>query len=97
MSNKLKITAEQRSDAIVRLLRNEDTAQSLAQELGVSERTIYQWRVKFVAAGIQALEDSGREQNEVKRLIMEVAERDRTIAEINIATHVLKKIQNQQN
>ena len=91
MGRRSKCTPEQRGEAVLRLLRQETTGESLAREYNVAEATIYQWRKQFLEGGMQGLSGGSSARVEVERLQGEVAQRDRIIGELTVANSVLKK------
>ena len=89
------LTAEERTQIVLALLRREEPASVLARRHGISETTLGRWRDDFVAGGTEGLA-SGKhrkpgEAREVERLKAEVAERDQVIGELTIANRILKK------
>ena len=93
MGTRSALTAEQRTQLVLRLLSTEEPAAQLARRAGVSEQTLYRWCEEFIGAGRQAM-NGRRAQSEqskaVERLTAEVAERDQVIGELTIANRVLK-------
>ena len=61
MPRRSELTAEQRRDAVLALLRKEEPGAQLARRFGVSEQTLYRWRDEFLAGlhGVQELTDLG--------------------------------------
>ena len=55
MSKRIQMSAEERGELVLRLLRKEATAVELAQEASISEPTLYQWRDAFLRAGYAGL------------------------------------------
>jgi len=91
------LTAAQRRDAVLALLRREEPAARLARRIGVSEQTLYRWRDEFVAGGEAALANGkggvDAREREVRSLQKEVERRDQVIGELTIANRILKKTQ----
>jgi transposase-like protein len=89
------LTAEERAEIVLALLRREEPMSVLSKRYGVSETTLGRWRDDFIASGTQGLGSGKRrrpgEQRRVARLEAEVAERDRVIGELTIANRILKK------
>lgn len=95
MGKKSTLTAEQRSQLVLRLLSKEEPAAQVARRAGISEQTLYRWREEFIGAGKQAMNGRGARSEQAKaleRLSAEVAERDQVIGELTIANRVLKKL-----
>ena len=65
-----------RREAVLCLLRREESAAVIARRVGVSEPTLYRWRDEFLAAGEAALSGSGKQGADP---------RDRRIAELEAA------------
>ena len=89
------LTADERADIVLALLRREEPLSVLSRRYGVSETTLGRWRDDFVAAGMAGLA-SGKRRNpgatgRIERLETAVAERDRVIGELTIANRILKK------
>ncbi len=94
MGRQSVLTAAQRTEVVLQLLRREDTGKRLARQAGVSEQTLYRWRDDFVRAGQGAMNGkSGRGgmQAELERKDRQLAERDQLIGELTVANRVLKK------
>jgi transposase-like protein len=51
MAKKSELKAEERMEAVLALLRREESAAVLARRYQVSEVTLYRWRDVFLAAG----------------------------------------------
>ena len=95
MPKKSKLTPEQRTQLVLRLLSKEEPAVQIARRAGISEQTLYRWRDEFISAGKQAMNGRGAPAEQAKameRLAGEVAERDQVIGELTIANRVLKKL-----
>ena len=60
MGKQSELTAAERRDAMLVLLRREEPAARLARRVGVSEQTLYRWRDEFIAGGEAALADGKR-------------------------------------
>lgn len=96
MPRQLSLSIEQRTEAVLSLLRREEPAAAIARRFGISEPTLYRLRDQFLAAGRSAL-TQGRgkgdaQAREVERLQQDVARRDRVIGELTIANRLLKKL-----
>mgnify|MGYP005859571361 CR=1 FL=1 len=95
MSRRSQLSAEQRLEAVLSLLRREEPAGTVARRFGVSEPTLYRWRDQFLEGGKAGLASGSGKADERDRRIAEleheVAERDRYIGEQAIAIRLLKK------
>ena len=91
MSKRILMTATERGELVLRLLRKEATAVQLAHEAGISEPALYQWRDAFLQGGFSGLEDRRDTDPECRRLERELAERDQVIGEMTVALRTLKK------
>ena len=97
MGRKSDVSVEQRREAVLVLLRREESASVLARRYGVTEQTLYRWRDEFLAAGEAALAGSnGKQADAQKRRIAElekeIEKRDQVIGEITIANRFLKSL-----
>ena len=96
MPKRSNLTAAQRREAVLALLRREEPAAQLARRFGVSEQTLYRWRDTFLAGGEAALASgqNGRDarDREVHQLRAQVEERDQVIGELTVANRILKKL-----
>ena len=95
MSKKSDLPVGQRREAVLSLLRREETGVTIARRYGVSENTLFRWREDFLAAGEAGLapKSNGKRPDAqlVKQLRKELAERDQVIGELTIANRLLKK------
>ena len=95
MGRRSNLTAEERTEIVLALLRREEPLSVLAKRYGVSETSLGRWRDDFIAAGTQGLGSGKRPspgpRHQLERLESEVAERDRVIGELTIANRILKK------
>jgi len=55
MGSKSKLSVSERREAVLSLLRREESASVLARRYGISENTLYRWRDEFITAGAAAL------------------------------------------
>ena len=55
MGKKSTLTAERRTQLVLRLLSKEEPAAQTARLAGVSEQTLYRWREEFIGSGKQAI------------------------------------------
>lgn len=96
MGRPRKRSRSERRDAVLSLLRQEESAGSIARRLGVSEATLYRWRDVFLAGGDAALESQNGQVDARDRRIAElesqIAKRDQVIGEYTIANRLLKKL-----
>lgn len=90
------LSADQRVQIVLALLRKEDTLESLARKAGVSPTSLSRWRDEFVDAGKSALGSGKIAQNQLSRQINtlreELAGRDQVIGELTVANRILKKL-----
>jgi transposase len=96
MGRKSELSAEQRRDIVLMMVRKEEPITTLARRYGVCETTLHRWREDFLTAGKGALAyGRGRKANgqagEIERLRRELARRDQVIGELTIANRILKK------
>ena len=98
MGTRSQMTVPQRREAVLALLKKEESAAQLSRRLGVSEKTLYRWRDDFLSAGEAALAagTSKRGKNlyrvRVEELEGDLRERDLVIGELTVANRVLKKL-----
>jgi len=95
MAKRSELTAKQRSEAVLALLRREEPAAQLARRHGVSEQTLYRWRDEFLAGGEAALSGKSKGSDSPARRVAEleqqIEKRDQVIGELTIANRILKK------
>lgn len=88
-------TAERR-DAVLLLLRRENSAEVIARQYEVSTPTLYRWRDEFLAGGEAALGKGGGKSDDRDReladLRAQLEQRDQVIGELTIANRILKKV-----
>ena len=98
MGKRSELTAGQRREAVLMLLRREEPAAKVARRFGVSEQTLYRWRDEFLAGGEAALANgeggTDSREREIRELKKEVERRDQVIGELTIANRILKKTAN---
>ena len=97
MGKRSELSAAQRREAVLALLRREETAVKLSRRFGVSENTLARWRDEFLAAGATALQGktNGKgnpRDRQIEELQKEIEKRDQVIGELTVANRVLKKI-----
>ena len=66
MTKRIAMSAEERGELVLRLLRKEATASELSREASISELTLYQWRDAFLRAGFAGL-NGGSDQDAERR------------------------------
>ncbi len=98
MGRQSGLSIEQRTEAVLSLLRREEPAAKIARRMGISEPTLYRYRDQFLEAGkagIAAGAGKVAQDRASERLERELAERDRVIGELTIANRILKKLSGQ--
>ena len=96
MGRKSELSASQRQEIVLMMLRREEPIAVLARRYGVSETTLHRWRDDFLTAGQAALAYGRRKQanaeaERVRQLERDVAKRNQVIGELTIANRILKK------
>ena len=96
MGRQSGLSAAQRVEVVLRMLRKEEPIATLARRYGVSETTLHRWREEFLAGGQAALADrrskkADAQVAEIARLKKELSRRDQVIGEYTIANRILKK------
>jgi transposase len=97
MGKHADVKPAERREAVLTLIKREESAEVLARRYGVSAQTLYRWRDDFLAAGEAALASSsgkGKDprDEQIKQLEKEVARRDQVIGELTIANRLFKKL-----
>jgi transposase-like protein len=101
MARQCNVDVKDRREAVLSLLRREESAAAIARRIGVSEPTLYRWRDDFLAAGEAALADgSGKKgadprDRRIAELEAQIEKRDQVIGEYTIANRILKKLSGQ--
>ena len=99
MGKRSDLTATQRREIVLSLLRREEPAVQLARRWGISEATLYRWRDEFLAAGEAALANgkggADSRDRELHQLREQIEERDQLIGELTVANRILKKLSGQ--
>jgi transposase-like protein len=100
MGKRSELSVTERREAVLSLLRREESAAAVARRYGVSEPTLYRWRDDFLAAGEAALAGGMRngasaQDRQVAELERQIEKRDQVIGELTIANRVLKKLSGQ--
>ena len=95
MGKKSNVSEADKREAVLSLLRREESAAKLARRMGVSEATLYAWRDKFITGGIAALANgkngASAEARRINELERAVQERDQVVGELTIVNRILKK------
>ena len=84
MAKKPTLTAEQRTQLMLRLLSKEEPTAQIALRARVSEQTLYRWCEDFINGSQQAMNECGAQAEQaerVKRLSAEIAEQDQVIGD----------------
>lgn len=95
MARRQGVTAEQKTQLVLRLLRKEEPAAQIARQAGVSEQSLYRWREEFLEGGKRALEGKAGQQGingATAQLQAQLADRDQVIGELTVANRILKKL-----
>jgi len=97
MPKRSSLKVETRMEAVLSLLRKEESGAALARRYQVSEQTLYRWRDAFLEAGKKGLakgeakpDDSSRRIEQLER---ELSKRAQVIGELSLANDLLKKLQ----
>jgi transposase-like protein len=90
MSRK-NISTETKVQAVLSLLRKEESARAISRRYEVAEQTLYNWRDRFLEEGKRGLKGKTVDRSDIKRLEKEIQERDELIANLSVANYVLKK------
>lgn len=94
MGKRVKLTVEQRAEAVLSLVRREESAAKVARRYGISEQTLYRYRDLFLEGGKAGL-TSGKadpRSHKIEQIEKQLAQRDQVIGELTIANRVLKKL-----
>ncbi len=96
MGKPSKLSIEQRTAAVLSLLRREESIAKIARRYGVSEQTLYRYRDQFLEGGKAGLASSAGKADlrtqKIERIEKQLAQRDQVIGELTIANRVLKKL-----
>jgi transposase-like protein len=97
MGKQADVGRAQRREAVLALIKREESAEVLARRYGVSAQTLYRWRDEFLAGGEAALAGAngkGKDprDEQIRQLEKEVARRDQVIGELTIANRLFKKL-----
>jgi len=95
MAKRSELSSNERSSAVLALLRREEPAAQLSLRLGVAEQTLYRWRDEFLAGGETALSGKSKgldpQARRIAELEQQIEKRDQVIGELTIANRILKK------
>jgi transposase len=97
MGKRSEVPANERREAVLSLLRREESGAAIARRYGIGEATLYRWRDEFIAAGESALAGGMRNgvatnDRRIVELERQVESRDQVIGELTIANRILKKL-----
>ena len=98
MGRPRKLSPHERREAVLSLLRQEESVEAIARRVGVNQSTLTRWRDEFLAGGEAALAGNGGKSHgdpgnrRIAELEREIAERDQVIGEYTIANRILKKL-----
>ena len=94
MGKKAEISADERREIVLKMLRKEESTASLARKHGVAEASIYRWHDQFLSGGLDGLKPkslASGTNSEIQRLQNENNELKIALAEYSIANKILKK------
>ena len=96
MGKQSNLIIEQRTAAVLSLIRKEEPASKIARRHGISEPTLYRYRDLFleggkagIASGAGKSDSRGRK---IESLEKTLEQRDQVIGELTIANRVFKKL-----
>ena len=94
MGRPRKLSSPECREAVLILLRGEESAELIARRIGVDRATLNRWRDQFLAGGEAALQSGGLDprDHQIAELQREIADRDQVIGEYTIANRILKKV-----
>lgn len=94
MGRPRKLSSSECREAVLCLLRGEESAELISRRIGVDRATLQRWRDQFLAGGEAALESGGLDprDRQIAELKREIADRDQVIGEYTIANRILKKV-----
>jgi len=98
MAKRSEVSVADRREAVLSLLRREESAGVIARRVGVSEPTLYRWRDEFLSGGEAALSSKSKHgksdarDRRIAELEREIERRDQVIGEYTIANRILKKL-----
>jgi len=93
MPRKTGLSPAKKREAVLMLLRREESAAKIARRFHISEATLGRYRDAFLEGGLKALQDGKRDpvEEKNKELRKQLAQRDQVIGELTIANRILKK------
>ena len=96
MPKRSELSIEKRTEAVLCLLRREESTSKIARRYGVSEQTLYRWRDQFLDGGKAGLASANGKADprdrKIEQLEKDLIERDRVVGELTIANRVFKKL-----
>ncbi len=94
MGKRVKLTVEQRTEAVLSLVRREESAAKVARRYGISEPTLYRYRDLFLEGGKAGLASGKADphSHKIEQIEKQLAQRDQVIGELTIANRILKKL-----
>ena len=96
MGKPSKLSIEQRTEAVLSLLRREESAVKIARRCAISEQTLYRYRDQFLEGGKAGLASGAGKADlrtqKIEQFEKQMAQRDQVIGELTIANRVLKKL-----
>lgn len=92
-----ELSAAERMEIVLAMLRREEPAEVLARRHGISANTLYAWRDAFLESGKAGLAPGkgmkgDPQTRRIRELEKDLFERDRVIGELTIANRILKKV-----
>lgn len=97
MGRRSELSPQQRTEAVLALLRKEEPATRIARRFEVSEQSLYRGRDEFLQGGQQGLAGKlgaqSTERQRVEKLERELARRDQVIGELTIANRIPRKLE----
>ena len=101
MARRSQLPVADREEAVLRLLRKEESVAALSRRYQVSEQTLYRWREEFLAGGRARLsKSSGADKAAEKRIAKLKKELDRraqVIGELSLANDSLNEFRESQS
>ena len=96
MGKKSEFSTAQKREIVLAILRRDDTISGLSRKHNVSQNTLTRWRDQFLEGADSGLAGAkskrSPEQERIKQLEKQVADREQVIGELTIANRILKKI-----
>jgi transposase len=97
MGRRSEVPVSERREAVLSLLRRDETGAAIARRYSIAEATLYRWRDEFLTAGEAALaggtrNGAGTHDRQIAELERQIESRDQVIGELTIANRVLKKL-----